>query len=369
MWLGLAALLPSAFAAAASTPALPTSAESCKALAAEGEAPALGLAQKTRRALLAPRRAGGQRQALPSIAFVKTHKTGGSTMADILHRLAWKKNLTFFSPNDRGVLNWTKIQATVPAHHQFDMLAVHAIYNKELTEAYLRTKPFCMSVVREPVAREDSGWRFRASHNGVTDPGDWSSRLLAMAINRKQHSNEMSRDFGWYGGVDIRRGLPEGKDTFRNDHNEEAISDFIDRVDKGMDCVFLNEYYDEGLVLLKHMLNLNLADMFYLKAKESNYTTPVPPTEEQLKVLHEQYLTVDDRLYDHFQKRFWRQWEEYGGYDKFGAELAELKAGNEQLALDCEEPRDEAKCPEALALDGGFLREYIFRRGNPSNAP
>jgi len=322
----------------------------------------LTLVQRARRALLAPRGEGPQTSdaALRPIAFIKLHKTGGSTMGNIINRIVLHRNLEKIFPNDRGVINWLLLKATVQPKHQFDVICNHHTFNEEAVRAYLKPNPLLFSILREPMAMIDSRFRWKTTKNNFDLP-TWASRLGLMEADKATWTNPMARDLGWYDGIDIRRTNPEGEAAYRNDKDKKAIRNFIQKVDGATDLIFLTEHYDQGLVLLKRMLKLKTDDVAYLRMKESTQSAedippPTPEEESRLKEL----LHVDIALYEHFSKRFWHQWKAFGGDEELGPELRALKQKNKDLAVHCaEEPRNWMLCPLEFTVDGGNFNQVL----------
>jgi len=340
---------------------LPPSVEPLAADAAPEEA--LGLAQRTKRALLAPRTGGRRASArLPPIGFVKTHKTGGSTLANILHRLGLERNLSILQPNTGGVITWPKLLEEEAPNHQYDMFCNHEMFNETAARAYLKPSPVFFSIVREPLSMMDSRFRWKETKYAVP-PSTWAMRLDALRTSKQVYANPLARDFGWYDGVDIRRvTLGPGDDPFRRDNDTEAVARFIEQLDRALDFVFPTDRYDEGLVLLGRRLGLSLDDMTYVRIKVSSAEhEPAPPTAEELSDFRE-FISVDQAIWDHFSKRFNREWEAAGGDAALGPEVEELRRRNAELEEACAEPRDRAACPLLLVLDSsGFNRLLTFR--------
>jgi len=309
-------------------------------------------AEVQERALLVPRVSGetSEPSRLPPIGFVKTHKTGSSTASNILHRLAADRHLHLVFPNKNQLIYWDEMPETVPANHQFDMACNHGVFNETAVRAYLKPNPFIFTVMRKPVAMIDSHFRYVENSHSKT----WKKRLAKMADKRAFFMNSISRDLGWY-GVDTQHEHRLDDKIFDKDKDPEAIARFIADADKALDFAFVTEHYDEGLVLLRRRLGLTLDEVSYVRIKVSGMPPKeVPPPTQQEQEQLAQYVGVDQHVYEHFLKRFWRQWEEAGGMEVLGPELADLKAKNEELQHACGlegGKRDKEKCPEYFLMD------------------
>jgi len=69
------------------------------------------------------------------IVFVKTHKTGSSTLANIMYRFGEKRNLKFMLPTDDLRLGWPAafpgeyVHETNVTDDMYDIVAHHAVLN------------------------------------------------------------------------------------------------------------------------------------------------------------------------------------------------------------------------------------------------
>merc|ERR1712224_1095341 len=81
----------------------------------------------------------------------------------------------------------------------------------------------------------------------------------------------------------------------------------LDSLIGGIGGQVLQEYFDEGLVLLKRRLQLDIKELSYIYYNAGD--KHVEPTEPQRKRLSK-LLTVDNALYDHFHMKFAKYWDQ-----------------------------------------------------------
>lgn len=290
-------------------------------------------------------RTGAQRT-LPPLVFLKTHKTGSSTMSNILMRLAAGRDLQRLQPNDGPLINWAKLRKSEEPKQKYDLVLNHEIYDEEAVRAYMKPHPFIFGTLREPLAVVDSMFRYRGREGGKYNVSSWAERLEIMEKDRGTWTNPQARDYGWYSNDPRVSFSPR---SFEDDNDEAKIAAFLRRLDKGLDLVVLTEHYDEGLVLLRERLNLPLEDVKYLRAKVSE-PSPVPPPTAEEEQRARRSLAVDMKLYEHFLQKFREEWRERD----LEQEVAKLRKLNEQLRKDCKEPRNSTACPAA------FLKENFM---------
>jgi hypothetical protein len=234
--------------------------------------------------------------------------------------------------------------------HKYDLICHHVVYDDHKMRQYLRAEPFFFTVLREPASHAQSMFQERIdSATGFlgyklevpwTERIEWldmlwkDSYLLQEAMtaeDRARFMNPQAHDLGWYrytGG------------TTDFDQDEHKIERWVDHVVHNMSFVLLTEHYDEGLVLLRRKLGLELRDMAYLFDRKSmkNYTGS-EPTAQESKMLYE-LNRVDAALYRRFNATFWDAWEDHGGYPALQGELQELKLFNRVLMKACEKQND-----------------------------
>lgn len=98
------------------------------------------------------------------IIFVKTHKTGGSTLANIVYRYGERHDLRFVLPLDDLRLGWPqefpgKFSADGNPSPEYDLVSHHAVFNFARMRAFVPQARF-ITIVREPVSQFTSAWYY-----------------------------------------------------------------------------------------------------------------------------------------------------------------------------------------------------------------
>ena len=101
----------------------------------------------------------------PPVLFLKTHKTGSTTVAAIVHRYAESRGLACRPSPDLDshifdVGSGVDAALVARAGAPFGCWASHAIWHPRLLDLLGPGAPLVLSVVREPVARFLSAWDF-----------------------------------------------------------------------------------------------------------------------------------------------------------------------------------------------------------------
>lgn len=170
-----------------------------------------------------------------NLVFVKTHKTGGSTLSGVLRHIAYKSNLTGFTDND-----WIKDEPGVWANH-------NEYYRLHLNITRLKKPVFMVTILRKPVERALSGFFF--------------GRVLMNL--QKQPSVKTINEFM----------LNKAKRNYFFNYIRSRKNEPVQALVKRFDLIFITERFDESLIVLKQMCNLDFNDILYIKSKESNTST------------------------------------------------------------------------------------------------
>lgn len=97
-----------------------------------------------------------------------------------------------------------------------------------------------------------------------------------------------------------------GLDKDRSGDDEEYVQASLAEVERVFSLVMIAEYFDESLVLLRHLLSWDLEDILYIKLnmrKPSSKQSLTPGLASKIR----SWNSLDTRLYDHFNASLWRQ--------------------------------------------------------------
>jgi hypothetical protein len=288
----------------------------------------------------------------PPLIFIKTHKTGSSTMRDMVMRVSAALNRSFMAPVDGTYLGWPgtfpggdNLEAYGTGRHQFDDIAAHVIFNKIAMCTYIRGVPFIFTVIRRPIEQMGSAWSYYGGEKGYypgldeswpariqflqdampIHPNDWKRAEVGSLWEPSRFLNSQAHDLGWYRTI--------GNESF--DQDDDTINTWLGDLEEQLDFAFTTEAFDEGLVLLGRRLGLTLPDLMYLRIRTTDdHTTRVDPSDDEVAKL-EPFLHVDNLLYQRLNASFWRDWNQAGGYATLGDDLARLRSMNEELAKAC----------------------------------
>ncbi|KAJ3591335.1 hypothetical protein NHX12_009281 [Muraenolepis orangiensis] len=270
------------------------------------------------------------------IVFLKTHKTASSTMVNILYRYGDARNLTFGLPLQRnsqfyypGWFSSSYVQGFVSkAVKEFHIICNHMRFNKPELEKVMPNDTFYFSIMRHPVTMLESAFTYYKSihafhaSNSLEDFLDSGLRNENPSVASSSYAhNNMAFDFGFNNNVShISADL------------EERVAAAVAAIERDFDLILITEYFDESVVMLKHMLCWSLDDVvsFKLNSRSESHR-PLPHIEDKIAL----WNTLDWRLYAHFNTTFWQRVNSVVGGEEMVREVERLRRLRERLQEEC----------------------------------
>merc|ERR1711892_408525 len=273
-----------------------------------------------------------------NVVFTKTHKTGGTTLTNILLRYAEKHRLVTGLPFgvhwelagypaefDRSLID--------PVLGKYNMLCHHFRYSEQIKEVTYPDTVF-ITMLRDPVKNFESEFGFFRDYpfpqwvgvNGtletfMSDPNHFYDKSTPWFFRAK---NYMSFDLGL-------------------DHEIESdayIQQAIGQLESTYHLVLLTDYFEESLILLKELLCMSFDDLIYLQLKMRSERVDVKP---DLARRIRQWNKLDSAIYDHFLKRFNERIAAFGT-DKMANEVLTLRRKLQNIRDECVAVTTKAHC-------------------------
>ena len=263
------------------------------------------------------------------IMFLKTHKTGGSTIVNILFRYGDSRNLTFaLGPLVRGGdhLGWPqrfRLSSTLPFYRPLNILCSHTVFNKKpMNWLFPREISKYVTIIRNPVDNFES--LFNYYHMGTSlglgdDPvvslEKFLERPSSAIINAR---NPMMFDLGL------------NQKYFQN---YTAVTNYINFLNKEFDLVMIMDYFDESLILLKRLLCWEIDDILNVKVNERLDNEKASNLSDRVKENIKRWNKADVLLFTYFNATFWKKIEMEGS--GFYEDLSAFREKRKKLQQMC----------------------------------
>ena len=258
-----------------------------------------------------------------NIYFIKTRKTGSTSICNILSRFGLKNNLTF------------PLRGIESKPHSINMVAQHHEYSESYQDKVMRNGAIFMTILREPFTNFISAVVYYKVDTKFDEfPGNNPMEQIEMYLkeyckNQKSGQyiqNRMAKDLGFTESVMS---------------SEKMTLEYIKHLEQRLDIVLIMDYFSESLVLLRRSQCWGIEDILYRKAMpEYNQNKKEFPVDmawfnTSHKAMCREFSPIDHMVYDHFLKIFWNRIDKEG--PDFYKEVAYLKSLTQTLETFCKD--------------------------------
>lgn len=268
------------------------------------------------------------------LVFLKTHKTASSTMQNLLFRFAERHNLTVALPipgcehqfcYPRTFTSHFVHPHTLPAN----IVTNHMRFNKAELQRMMPNNTTYITIMREPSSMFESLFVYYSQYCQSFKRVPNAS-LEAFLNNPWRYYRPEEKD-SMYARNTLTFDLGGDKDRPATDVT--YANSFTEYVAKTFSLVMISEYFDESLILLRHLLSWDLEDIVYFKLNmrtESSKQSLNPELSAKIRA----WNSVDAYLYDYFNASLWRQLTALG-LDCVAREVQLLRQAQEKLMKTC----------------------------------
>ncbi|XP_033127063.1 galactose-3-O-sulfotransferase 2-like [Anneissia japonica] len=243
-----------------------------------------------------------------TVVFLKTHKTGSSTLTTTLERYGYKRNLSIAIPKrnlhiiSSGYFNPSQVYPG-----KFDMLVNHVRFKKSEMQKVMKPNAKYFTIIRDPRTQIESVFGYFLLFKGFRLPEENAFKTF---ISRPQYYWDRYPSFAMRNHLKNPNLYDLGLET-RDQENTVLVDKAIKRIASEFDLVLIQEYYNESLLLLKKLLCFSFEDILYIpkgvRSSKRRYTLSGALRESINK-----WSWADAKLYAHFNKTFWERVKEYG---------------------------------------------------------
>ncbi|XP_053318857.1 galactose-3-O-sulfotransferase 4 [Spea bombifrons] len=275
------------------------------------------------------------------VVFLKTHKTAGSTILNLLHRYGDRNGLMFALPlkyqfsypnlfHSRHVKGYNALNEPT-----YDILCHHMRFNLPEVRKIMPPDSFYFTILRDPATMAESSFSY---YRSVSSAFKKSPSFQAFITNpskyyrRGERSNHYARNLLWF---DLGFN-PDATFT-------EALAKAGARAVEGtFHLVLLAEHFDESMILLKDQLCWGLDDVVSFKLNIRGASKPLERGDvERLRA----WNALDWYLYTYFNRTFWEKVQHFGR-ERMDKEVKELRERRRQLAELCLEGLEPVKAED-----------------------
>nr|XP_012617897.1 galactose-3-O-sulfotransferase 2 isoform X1 [Microcebus murinus] len=300
-----------------------------------------------------------------NIMFLKTHKTAGSTVLNILYRFVESHNLSAALPAGPRVhlgYPWLFLARYVEGVsrtgagplRRFNVMCNHLRFNLPEVQKVMPNDTFYFSILRNPVSQLESSFIYYKDFVPAFRHVESLDAFLAAPRTHYKASaglrNAYARNSMWF--------------DFGFDHDAPAEESYVRarlaEVERRFHLLLIAEHFDESMVLLRRRLRWRLDDVvaFRLNARSAGSVTRLAPkSRERAK----RWCALDWRLYEHFNRSFWAQLHAELGPRQLRSEVELLRARRRELTVLC--LQDSAPKNKTQITDRQ-LRPYQSGRAN-----
>ena len=276
----------------------------------------------------------------PSIFYLKTHKTGSSTLQNILYKLGEKYNYSFIIPENKSnqfgharkrwnikmVDQYRKlVDSNGKPHNRPKILLNHMRFDPSVLKYFPKenNESLRLTIIRDPATSFSSVFSYfykvsqafreaKTIENFLENPDFYTKKYFS--TDQAYCHNYMLYDMGFTECLD--------KGYLLNDEPSCSIDDFIQFLEYTFDLVLLLEYFDESLILLKHYLNfLTYEDLVYLKKQqrpdaENNNLNLSNNFLNSVQQKSRKWNSLEYEIYQHFNQTFFNKIDRiFGGIE------------------------------------------------------
>lgn len=302
-----------------------------------------------------------------NFVFIKCMKCATETMASVLRRYTYQRNLSAVLPVKwRLYLGWPYPMTSDdfrPSRRGYNTLIDHAIYNSSSMRALMPPDTVFITMIREPFkhfvsvlnyfdvfsisnTRVQQGFaavrdylRHIEEYDAVYKSAQASPNRICIPDDFSITKNLLSHCLG------MPTGFPLGMANITG--NSEAVEQYIQDLDAEFSLVMIMEYFDESLVLLRRLMCWDTKDILYHTANVGSYQknfTVADLSSEEASV-HRNWCQVDIRLYEHFNRSFWKKIRQQGA--DFVQEVVYFKQVLQAVKSFCDKKASPIEFPES----------------------
>lgn len=264
-------------------------------------------------------------ESVQSVLLLKTHKTGSSTIQNILLRYAILRNLTIALPAFKASFFWPlpfdaeEFVTKQKGITKYDFLVHHSKFHEAEMKIIMKPEAKFITILRDPVSLFKSAFAYYNMHSVRCFNTNIENIMYSPYIDRIQATGRCGSGLPVSNLQAFDLGLSmEKMDT-------ASVDNLIQQLDRVMNIVIITEYFDESLILLRKKFNWELADIVYFKQNAQNgRSTRKASHPRKINKFIARLNGADIQIYKHFKQKFLNELDETFTKDELQSELSAL---------------------------------------------
>ena len=263
-----------------------------------------------------------------NVFYLKVHKTGSTTFANILFNFGIVRNLSFpygengskmktFPPHPKDLTEGTN------GKHKFNIIATHTILDMDEIKRLMPPGTKVVASFRHPLIRLQSAIDFFKinprlfAKKGLTESGSLKTStngpLEFVLSNPQMFSKESENHY-------LRTYAIELGMVKKHIDNQTYVKEYLMRLDTVLDTPIITEHYEESLLLLKKKFCWSYKEIMYLPLRVMLHDTNLTQSDLQ------RHRSIDPSsyvIYEHFVNKLQRHLHMKGS--QFQTEVSHYK--------------------------------------------
>ncbi|CAF4148570.1 unnamed protein product [Adineta steineri] len=277
-----------------------------------------------------------------NILFLKTHKTGSSTVQNIFLRYGDNNNLTLVIPEKSNYFGYPRHFNRRMLHSKYrqnsskiqnNIFAHHARYHYKEMKSIMPRNTIFITILRDPVVLIESLFSYynlKKIYN-ETSSISFLKNAFSTSLNiSAYHATSSQRFLGRFGRNQMSFDLGFSVENF---DNLKMIREFIEAIDSQFHLVMIADRMDESLILLQHTLCWKMEDVIVFRhnaRRTSEFTSLPKDLQENIRI----FSIADVLLYNYFSDKLNRLIEKFGKR-RMKMEIAALQNATKSIYRQC----------------------------------
>ena len=308
-------------------------------------------------------------QPISHIYYLKTHKTGSSTIGTMLLKYGIIRNRTIVLDPDLADMQWpaplelNEVSSLVNKDSA-KIFSSHIRFNKgPVNTIFPKPKAKYITILRNPLDRFKSAWLYYGytRRTGVSSAEGPLNKFLRSpnALEELRQRLTKTNVYRIYYHISNSNLFDLGLEQ-ENLQDMALVKRYIDKMEEEFDLVMIADYFDESLILLKRLLCWEFEDIVYVKLRVKKRKLEF---EEEVKKNILTWNRADATLFHHFNKTFWRKVQQEG--PSFYEDLKAFRKINQDYQAMCTSVQyQNKKCKLSKTPPCDILEQLWRSRGH-----